>query len=284
MFKNYYRLTKPGLVYGNVFTTIAGFLYASRWQVAWVPFLATILGMALIIASACVFNNYLDRDIDRKMARTKERALVTGKISGKAALVYASVLVLSGLALLYIYVNALTAAVALFGHLWYVLAYGWGKRASHWGTHIGSIAGAVPITAGYTAVANAIDLNAFLVFLALVLWQMPHFYAIALYRYDDYKAAGIPTLPIQKGVLAAKVQITLYIIEFVVVACLLTVFHAAGYTYAAVIAAAGAIWLFKAGRGFSAPDERRWARGVFFVSLAVLLLYSLALSLSQVLP
>jgi protoheme IX farnesyltransferase len=284
MLKNYYRLTKPGLVYGNVFTTIAGFLYASRWQVTWIPFIATILGMTFVIASACVYNNVLDRKIDRKMARTKNRALVTGRISIKAALFYASVLLLAGLASLYIYVNALTAAIALFGHLWYVFAYGWGKRASHWGTHIGAIAGAVPITAGYTAVVGHFDLTAVLIFLALALWQMPHFFAIALYRYDDYKAAGIPTLPIRKGIHTARVQIVFYIVLFVLMACALTAIGSAGYIYAAIVVLAGITWLIKALRGFRAADEKKWARGVFFYSLIVLLVYSLELSLARLLP
>lgn len=284
MLKEYYRLTKPGLVYGNVFTTIAGFLYASRWHVSFGPFVATILGMTLIIASACVCNNWLDRDIDRKMERTKNRALASGRIGGRAALFYSSSLLFLGLVVLYLDVNTLTAGLALFGHLWYVIAYGWGKRNGHWGALVGSVAGAIPITAGYTAATNTFDGTAALIFLALALWQMPHFFAIALYRKEEYAAAGIPTLPAQKGSLATKWQIALYILEFVGAACALTLIHAAGLTYALVVACAGAAWFVKALRGFGATDEKKWARGVFFYSLVVLLIYSLALSLALLLP
>jgi protoheme IX farnesyltransferase len=96
MIKTYYRLTKPGIVYGNVFTTLAAYLFASRWHVVPLLFFATLIGLGLVIASACVFNNYLDRDIDRKMARTKDRTLVTGGVSPHNALAYGTLLGLIG--------------------------------------------------------------------------------------------------------------------------------------------------------------------------------------------
>src|ERR1700690_3354562 len=111
MLKKYYQLAKPGIVYGNVFTTIAAFLFASRWHFTLLLFAATVIGIALVIASACVFNNYRDRDIDRKMIRTKDRALVSGAISVKSALAYGAVLGCCGAVLLLVCVNILTAAV-----------------------------------------------------------------------------------------------------------------------------------------------------------------------------
>src|SRR5256885_2016537 len=105
MLKTYYRLTKPGIVYGNAVTVIAGFLLASVGDVNWGLFLATLVGISLVIASACVFNNYIDRDLDKKMARTKKRALASGSIAAVNALSYASLLGLVGFGLLFIFTN-----------------------------------------------------------------------------------------------------------------------------------------------------------------------------------
>ncbi len=279
----YYRLTKPGIVYGNALTTLAAFLYASRFHIAWLPFLATMLGISLVIASACVFNNYLDRDIDRLMERTRDRALASGRISVRSALAYGTVLDVLGFVLLF-FVNALAALTALFGWVMYVVVYGWAKRRGAWGTLVGSIPGAVPIVVGYTAVAGTLDASALILFLTLVSWQMPHFYAIAMYRADDYAAAGIPVLPARQGVRAAKLHIVLYQVVFLIAAPLLTVYGGAGRAYAASVILLGLAWIVLGVRGFSAKDTERWARRVFLASLIVLLLFCFVLSLGAILP
>ncbi|HEX7651242.1 MAG TPA: heme o synthase [Candidatus Paceibacterota bacterium] len=284
MLKDYYRLTKPGIVYGNAFTTLAAFLYASGWHASAALFCATLAGSMLVVASACVFNNYLDRGIDAKMERTKNRPLVTGAISGANAIAYGSALGIIGVALLSIYANPLTAAIALFGFLSYVFAYGWAKRASYWGTVVGSIPGAVPVVVGYTAVTGRIDAAAATLFFILVFWQMPHFYAIATYRLDEYAAAGIPVLPARKGIRAAKIHILLYIIAYLAAASALTALGYAGYAYLAAVLLIGLMWLWRAGKGFRAPDDAAWARGVFRFSLIVLVTFSAALSVASLLP
>lgn len=190
----YYQLAKPGIVYGNVFVTLAAFLFAAGWHFSFPLFFATMVGLALVIASACVFNNYFDRDIDKKMQRTKTRALAAGKISNTSALMYGAVLGLVGISLLYFCVNTLTAGVALFGFVTYVFVYTPLKHRSSAALWVGAIAGATPPVVGYTAVTNRLDLVAFLLFLFLFLWQIPHFLAIAVYRFDEYKTAGVPLL------------------------------------------------------------------------------------------
>jgi heme o synthase len=192
MLRDYYQLAKPGIVYGNLLTTLAAFLFASKWHFLTLPFLAVVLGMALVIASACVCNNYLDRDIDAKMARTKKRPLVSGAISPHAALAYAAALAIVGFTLLYICVNALTALVALAGFIIYVCVYTPLKPQSSVALYVGAVAGAAPVVAGYTAAAGKLDLTAFFLFAFLFIWQLPHFWAIAVYRYDEYAAAGVP--------------------------------------------------------------------------------------------
>jgi len=284
MIRDYYQLTKPGIVYGNALTTLAAFLFASSWDFAPPLFFATMLGIMLVIASACVFNNYLDRDIDAKMARTKERALVTGVIKAKNALAYGTVLGLIGFALLYFFVNTLTAFLALFAFLMYVVVYGYAKRAGSWGTLVGSIPGAIPIVVGYTAVTNRLDLEALILILILVLWQMPHFYAIAIYRKDDYAGAHIPVLPLTKGIQRTKLSILSYIAVFTLATALLTALGYASYGYLLIIGVAGVVWFVRACVGFYTTDDDRWGRRVFKLSLVVLLAFCAALALAPFLP
>ena len=284
MIKEYYELVKPGIVYGNAFTTLAAFLFASRWHFSAALFLATMLGITLVIASACVFNNYIDRELDSKMTRTRDRALASGKIPNSSALVYASALGVIGFALLSMFVNALTATVAFTGFVFYVIIYGWAKRTGSWGTLVGSIAGAAPIVVGYTAVTNRFDLAALLLFLILALWQMPHFYAIALHRLEEYKAAGIPVLPIAKGARRTKVSILLYIVAFIIAAASLTFFNFTAYGYLAVILSSGLVWLWLAARGFTASDDAMWARRLFLFSLIVLVAFCGALAFAPLVP
>ena len=114
---NYYLLTKPGIIMGNLFTVAAGFLLASKGEMNFPLFLATLLGLAGIVASACVFNNYMDRKIDSKMARTNKRALVSGTISRRGAIIFASILGFMGFTVLIIFTNVPTLLVGLLGFL-----------------------------------------------------------------------------------------------------------------------------------------------------------------------
>jgi heme o synthase len=278
--KEYYRLAKPGIIYGNAITAIAGFLLASKGYVNFALLLAMLVGISLVVASGCVFNNYIDRDIDAKMERTKHRALVKGTISGMSAIIYGATLFALGVLVLALNTNPLTVGLALGGFFFYVVVYSlWGKRGTVYGTVIGSISGAVPPVVGYCAVSNNFDLGAILLFVILILWQMPHFFAIAMYRVDEYAAAGIPVLPLKKGNRAAKLQMTLYIIAFIVTALLLTVFGYTGYVYFAVVAVFGLVWLGLCVQGFRAKDDKVWARKMFLFSLVMILLLSIMLSI-----
>ena len=280
--KNYYRLTKPGIIYGNLFTTAASFLYASYWHFTGELLAATMFGLGFVIASACIFNNYMDRDIDRKMARTKDRALVTGVILADRAIAFALALGLVGIFLLLRFVNLLSAEIALAGFVFYVFVYGYAKRKSPLGTPVGSISGAVPILVGYTAIMNQLTAEGWILFGILALWQMPHFYAIALYRLNDYAAAEIPVLPLVKGHAAAKMHSMVFIILFAAAVPLLTFFGHAGLIYLAVMTIVTIIWLSKAMKGFSYTEknQEKWAKNLFFFSLIVLVVFSVTLALS----
>ncbi len=267
--KNYCLLTKPGIIFGNVITTIAGFMLASKGRIDFGLFFAAVLGLSFIIASGCVFNNYIDREADEKMERTKHRPLAAGLISTRNAIIFAIFLGLLGAFLLAIFANLLTVGIALFGFIVYVVLYSFSKYVSVHGTLIGSIAGAVPPVVGYCAVSNRLDLGAMILFAMIVAWQMPHFFAIAIYRLEDYAKASIPILPIKKGMTATKVQMLCYVVVFVAVSLLLTLFHYTGYLYFSTVILLGAVWLWLCLAGFKASNSQSWARKMFIFSLIV---------------
>jgi len=280
LFRTYYQLTKPGIIRGNAVPAIAGFFLASRGDVSYWLLLETLLGISLVIASACVYNNYIDREIDRKMARTKNRALVTGAISKRSALAYATVLGLIGFIVLAAYTNWLTVIGGVIGLFFYVVVYGYAKRKSVHGTLVGSISGAMPPVAGYIAVSDHLDAAAITLFLILVFWQMPHFYAIATYRRNDYKAAGLPVLPVVKGIEIAKRDILLYILAFGVAAVSLSFFAHTGPLYFIVAIGLTLFWFMSGFHGFGANDDNSWARKMFGISLLVMLVLCIFISLS----
>ncbi len=273
--KQYFQLTKPGIIFGNAITAIAGFALASRGHFDIGLFIAMLLGLSCVIASACVCNNYIDREMDGKMARTKNRALAKGEISVTRAFVFAAALLVLGVSVLVLYANFLTALMALLGFSIYVFLYSPWKYRSWHATLIGSIAGGMPPVVGYCAVGNTFDLGAFLLFVIVVLWQMPHFFAIAMYRMSDYAAASIPVLPIVRGMQVAKIQILLYMIAFCVAALLLTFFGFTGYAYLVATGILSLAWLWKGFKGFKASNDKLWARKVFLHSLVVIMGLSL---------
>ncbi|MBS0621064.1 MAG: protoheme IX farnesyltransferase [Verrucomicrobia bacterium] len=276
----YYALTKPGIVIGNLITTVAGFLLACKGGFNPWLFIATALGLAFVMGSACVCNNFIDRHADEKMARTKNRPLPSGRISGTHALIFATLLGSTGAWILFAYTSILAGCIALFGFFFYVAMYSFWKYRSVYGTLVGSISGAVPPVVGYTAVSQQLDLGALILFAILVLWQMPHFYSIAVYRHDDYKAASIPVLPVKKGMRVTKVHMFLYIIAYLIAISLLTFFGYAGYAYLTVGLLTGILWLHLCLKGFKTQDDILWARQMFRFSLIVVTAVSLSLMCS----
>jgi protoheme IX farnesyltransferase len=166
----------------------------------------------------------------------------------------------------------------------YVVVYGYAKRKTHWGAVIGSIPGAVPIVVGYTAVTNQLDLTALTLFFVLVFWQMPHFYAIAIRRLDEYTAAGIPVLPAKKGIRETKIHILLYIIAYLASVWLLAFFGHLGYVYLVVVLLFAARWIMLAFGLLSTSDNQKAAKRLFIFSLIVLLTFSVAIAVGPLLP
>lgn len=284
MLIEYYRLTKPGIIRGNAITAAAGFFLASKGSVDPWLLVALLVGVCLVMASGCVFNNYLDRNIDKVMERTKNRPLVTHTISTRNAIIFGTVLAIAGFLTLGLFTNYLTVLIGLIGFLDYIVLYGLAKRRSVHGTLVGSISGATPPVAGYCAVTNSFDAGAVLLFLILTFWQMPHFYAIAIRRLKDYKAADLPVLPIKKSMSATKIQISAYILLFILASSLLTFFKYTGYFYLLVMVVVGCMWLRLALQGFQARNNAIWAGKVFSFSLIVLLSFSILISIDSFLP
>jgi protoheme IX farnesyltransferase len=282
--KLYYRLAKPGIIYGNLLAAIAGYLLAAAGEIDGWRLVGFAIGISLVMASACVLNNILDRGIDEKMARTKKRALVTGDITTTNALIYATILGLVGFYLLVIYTNWLCAILGLLALFLYVVVYGIAKRKSVHGTLIGAIPGAIPPVAGYVGVTNQLDLGAWLLFIVMVAWQMPHFYAIAIYRKKEYAAASLPIMSVKYGNETTKRHMLSYIILFIIASLSLTYFGYTDIIFAAAMLIAGMVWLRKMRKGFRAEDSEKWARGMFFLSLKILLLFCLLLSVEAWLP
>ncbi len=286
MIKQYLQVTKPGIIFGNLISVIGGFLLASKGSINFTLFLASLVGVSLVVASGCVFNNVIDRDIDRKMERTKNRVLVKGLISAKTSLVYATLLGIAGFALLYFGANPLAMWLSVIGFIVYVGIYSlYMKRNSVYGTLIGSLSGAAPPVIGYCAVSNEFDAGALILLAIFSLWQMPHSYAIAIYRFKDYQAANIPVLPVVKGISVAKNHITLYILAFMVATLMLSLGGYAGYKYLVVAAAVSVWWLGMALSGYkSSNDDRIWARKLFVFSIVAITALSVMMSVDFMTP
>ena len=283
MLKNYYRVTKPGIIYGNLVTVLGGFFLATHSMHRSVDvglLLATVLGISLVIAGSCVMNNIIDRDIDALMERTKNRELVLGVIKPRSAFIYGLVLILLGIAMLFFRTNPLTLLVALIGVFFYVVCYSlYAKRGGVFGTLVGSVSGAVPPVVGYLAVTNSLDAGAILLFLILSIWQMPHSYAIAIYRLDDYRKAKIPVLPVARGLMRTKIETLLYSLLFACAILALYSFGYAGKVYIVLMGAASLMWLFLSVQGFFQSNDRQWAKRMFIVSILIITLFSFAISL-----
>ncbi len=281
----YYSLTKPRVLYGNVLTAAAGFLFASPGQIEWLLFLAVCLGTTLVIASACVLNNVLDRDIDAVMVRTRRRASVTGAVGARSAMIYSAILLVGGMAALVSWTNALVVGVGLGGFVAYVVLYGmWSKRLSMHGTLVGSVSGAAPILGGYVGAANSIDAGAAIVFLMLFVWQMPAFYSIAVYRRAEYARANVPVISVVRGTPATVVQILCYTALFVAVSVLPQPFGYTGWVYTAVMGVLGSGWLVMAVTGLRTGNHDRWARLMFRYALVMMFALSVMLSVGPRLP
>jgi heme o synthase len=207
----YWELCKPRVIYLMLITSLVGMCLASPGVVPLDILVMGTLGIGLVSASAAVVNQLIDRELDAKMFRTERRPLPTGKVTPGQALLFAVVLAGSGFFLLLVWVNLLTAILTFSTLLGYAVVYTvFLKHATSQNIVIGGLAGAMPPLLGWTAVTNRIDAYGLMLVLLIFIWTPPHFWALAIHRYDDYKTAKIPMLPVTHGIRYTKFQILLY--------------------------------------------------------------------------
>ncbi|MGV3278683.1 heme o synthase [Rickettsiales bacterium LUAb2] len=273
----FFSITKPGIVFGNLITTIAGFFLGIRYyHFDFILFISTLLGISLVVASGCVFNNCIDKDIDTIMERTTKRVLPSGLMSVNTALIYGSILGILGFLLLYWQTNVLTVFLAFIGFFVYVVIYSlWLKRKNTYGIVVGAVSGAIPPVVGYCAASNNFDLMAVILFILLFLWQMPHTYAINIYRQSDFTKANLPILPNIKGMLYTKKTILIYVVLFVIVSILPTIIGVTGKLYLLAALLLGITWIAMGVKGFSNQEDKIWARKMFLFSINILTILSI---------
>lgn len=267
--KDYLVLAKHGIVTSNLITTFAGVYLAAYYTSTGLgdhllAMIYALLGTGLVMAGGCTLNNYIDRDIDHIMERTKDRPTVTGRFSPNHVLFVG--LLQSALGIGFLALTTASAAIfGLVGLFIYVVLYSmWTKRTTTLNTIVGSFSGAVPPLIGWAAIDGGLHLYAWLLFFIMFFWQPPHFLALAMRRVDEYRAAGIPMLPVVAGFEMTKRQMVLYVIMLLPVSLMLYPFGLV-YTIAAAILGIG--WLVIGFAGFKMKDSIKWARLMFVYSL-----------------
>jgi heme o synthase len=243
--RDYYVLTKPGVVQLLVFTAIVGMFLAAPGMVPWEILIAGSLGIGLAAAAGAVVNQVLDQRIDAQMARTRNRPLPQGRITERDALAFAMGLGLGGLAVLVLFVNALTAALTFASLIGYAVVYTvYLKRATPQNIVIGGAAGAAPPVLGWVAVTNSVDPHALLLFLIIFTWTPPHFWALAIARRLDYERADIPMLPVTHGEEITKSFVVYYTILLILVTVLPSITGMTGlfYTFGALLLGGGFLY------------------------------------------
>ena len=238
----------------------------SEWTIG---FLA-VLGTTLTVASANVFNNYLERDSDQRMVRTQNRPLAAQRIPATYALIFGIVLCLVAIPMLTIWVHPLSGLLAGIALVSYVMIYTLLKRASSFNTLVGAFPGAMPPLIGWVSATEVIDVGGVLLFSILFLWQIPHSLAIAIYRGPEYQNAGLIILPNDKGLEVTRRQMLLYTTLLLPLPLLLSMMNITGVLTAAVGSLLGLWWLYLAWLGFTQDLKEAWARRFFLSSLVYL--------------
>ena len=242
----FFKLTKPGVLYLLMITAGASMILATNFNLDIIKALTGFLGIAFIAGSSAAINQILDFKYDSVMERTVKRPIVTGKISVTSATVFASFLFIAGSALILYFNNFLTWALT-FG-TWIFYAFFYTKVLKFSGSQnivIGGLAGAMPPLLGWTAVVGSIDPLPLLLVLLIFIWTPPHFWALAINKKDEYAKAGIPMMPVVKGIEYTKLQIVLYSILLMVVSLLLFATGYFGYLYLIGAAILGGIFIQK---------------------------------------
>jgi heme o synthase len=283
-FRAYWQLTKPRVVALIVFTAIVGMLLAVPGLPPLRPMLLGALGIWLAASSAAAINHLLDARIDAKMIRTQHRPLPTGGLSERQALIFAVSIGALSMLILALWVNVLTAVLTFASLMGYAVVYTvWLKRATPQNIVIGGAAGAAPPVLGWVAITGDVHPHALLLFLIIFIWTPPHFWALAIFRRDDYAAADIPMLPVTHGVEYTRFQVLLYTILLCVITFLPVLFGMCGMFYLGGAAVLNVAFLYYAIRLMRPPNEL-FAMRVFNFSIVYLMALFAFLLVDHYLP
>ena len=254
--KNYLELTKPKVVLMMLITAIIGMLLASKSLPSLYLVIISMIGIGLCASSAATINQIIDRNIDANMVRTSNRPLPQGEITTFNASLFAFALMIVGTAILVSQVNTLTAVLTVASLIGYAFIYTvFLKRATPQNIVIGGLAGAAPPLLGWTSVTNSIDPNALLLVLIIFVWTPPHFWALAIYRKEDYARESIPMLPVTHGVRFTKLQIILYTVLLVLVSLLPYIVLMSGNIYLFSALGLGLFYLYSSIKMYLTDDE-----------------------------
>lgn len=276
-------LAKPRITFMVVVTAAGGLLLSRRMPdvpaLSAATILSTLLGCALIVSGANALNMYIERDVDRRMDRTKNRPLPAGRMSPRVALWFGVLMSAVAIPVLAIGANALTALLAIIANLLYVLAYTPLKQHSPYALHVGAIPGAIPPLLGWTAGTGRIDAAGAVLFGILFLWQIPHFCAISLFRKADYARAGIFVLPNVTGELATRHTIVRWTFALLAVSLLVVPLGVAHHGYLMAATVLGAVFFVWGCYGLRDGTGAKWAKSLFAISIVYLVLLFAVLSI-----
>ncbi len=232
LWRDYLELTKPKVVALLLLTAAVGMHLATNQAVPLAIFFWASLGIGLTMAGSAAINHAVDQRIDLLMSRTHQRPVATGRISVSQAIIFALLLCITGLGILYFKINLLTTVLTLLGGVGYAIIYTlYLKRATPQNIVIGGLAGAIPPLLGWTAITNNIHPHALLLVLIIFVWTPPHFWALAIYRHEEYARAKIPMLPVTHGIAFTKTQTLLYTILLVIASLLPYLTQMSGWLY-----------------------------------------------------
>ena len=278
IWQDYLTLCKPKVVSLIVFTAVVGMFLATPNMVPWNVLIYGTIGIGLAASSAATINHVIDYRIDSIMARTMRRPLPEGRISVVNAIIFAWFLGTISMGILAFLVNTLTAGLTALSLIGYGFIYSmFLKRATPQNIVIGGAAGAAPPVLGWTAVTGTLDPNSLLLFLIIFVWTPPHFWALAIYRRDDYAAAGIPMLPVTHGVEFTRLQILLYTILLFVVTLLPYLVGMSGLFYLVGAVLLGAGFLYYAILMRFNHDDRLAMRTFSYSIIYLMLLFAFLL-------
>jgi protoheme IX farnesyltransferase len=245
--REYLALTKPKVSLLIVFTAIVGMVLASPGMVPLPALVFGTLGIAMASGSAAALNHILDRRIDREMARTRRRPLATGNLQTSQALVFAGILCVLSMTVLWFAAGALCALLTFGSVIGYAVIYtAWLKHATPQNIVIGGAAGAAPPVLGWVAVTHSIDAQALVLFLIIFTWTPPHFWSLAIARREEYAKVGIPMLPVTHGVPHTRRQILRYTVLLVAFTLIPVVIGMSGLIYLAAALVLDARFLYLA--------------------------------------